>query len=402
LNAQQTIKPLCATIVGSSISPTFDASRGGDDVGSRVRIAAAACLVASGLFGGGAVGAIAFAELPPAPVNPGEPHTNEALGKSLRESLGPGRRDDSGDDGSVEGPKTETTRNQTTGTPRPKPGTGAGREQSGEDGEGENGNRLGGNPENGNCGNSGSNGNAQGCGGGEEDPDGEESTPTTKPTSPPTEPEKPPEEEPEEPEEPGNCDERGGGDCEPGWPWWPWEPGVPPGSGGGGGGGAEPPSGRPEPPQMQLPEELMPEPAEPTVVNAAPGLGIAAAELPLAPITLPVIVAPSIGLGGGGGGPAAPARPSLPGPPRAVTAEPPAGREPLPANVGSNVAVPASSYRVGYTDYLRSAGMSQVAALAVPGVAGMLVLTGAGGLVGYRQAKAGHAVRTGGAARFVN
>jgi hypothetical protein len=51
---------------------------------------------------------------------------------------------------------------------------------------------------------------------------------------------------------------------------------------------------------------------------------------------------------------------------------------------------------------LRSAGLSQVAALAVPGVAGMLVLTGAGGLVGYRQAKAGHAVHTTGTARFVN
>ena len=46
--------------------------------------------------------------------------------------------------------------------------------------------------------------------------------------------------------------------------------------------------------------------------------------------------------------------------------------------------------------------MSQVAALAVPGVAGILVLTGAGGFVGYRQAKAGHAVRTGRTARFVN
>jgi hypothetical protein len=84
-----------------------------------------------------------------------------------------------------------------------------------------------------------------------------------------------------------------------------------------------------------------------------------------------------------------------------VTAEPPAGREPLPANVGSNVAVPASSYRIGYPDYLRSAGLSQVAALAVPGIAGILVLTGAGGLVGYRQAKAGHAVHPS-IARFVN
>jgi hypothetical protein len=152
---------------------------------------------------------------------------------------------------------------------------------------------------------------------------------------------------------------------------------------------------------MQLPPELMP-PSEPTVVDAVPGLGVAAAEVPLAPITLPVIVAPAPGLGGGGGAPAAPANPALPRPPRVVTAEPPAGRDPLPADAGSNVAVPASSYRIGYTEYLRNAGIPQVAALAVPGVAGMLVLTGAGGLVGYRQAKAGHAVRTGGTARFVN
>jgi hypothetical protein len=154
-------------------------------------------------------------------------------------------------------------------------------------------------------------------------------------------------------------------------------------------------------PQMQLPPELMPPETEPgpTVIDAEPGVGIAAAQLPIAPITLPVIVAPAIGLGGGGGSPGAP---TLPLTPRGVTAELPAGREPLPANVGSNVAVPAASYRIGYTEYLRSAGLSQVAALAVPGLGGMLVLTGAGGLVGYRQAKAGRAVHTIGTARFVN
>jgi hypothetical protein len=155
---------------------------------------------------------------------------------------------------------------------------------------------------------------------------------------------------------------------------------------------------------MQLPPELMPplepEPIQPGVVSVVPGVGIAAGQLPLAPITLPVIVSPPMGVGAGGGGPA-PA-PRLPAAPRGVTAEPPAGREPLPANVGSNVAVPASSYRVGYGEYLRNAGLSQVAALALPGVAGILVLTGAGGLVGYRQAKAGHAVRSGGTARFIN
>ena len=135
------------------------------------------------------------------------------------------------------------------------------------------------------------------------------------------------------------------------------------------------------------------------MIDAVPGVGAAAAELPLAPITLPVIVAPAAGLGAAAGRAGSPA---LPAAPRGVSAEPPAGREPLPANVGSNVAVPASSYRIGYTEYLRNAGLSQVAALAVPGVAGMLVLTGAGGLVGYRQAKAGHAVHTSGTARFVN
>jgi hypothetical protein len=143
---------------------------------------------------------------------------------------------------------------------------------------------------------------------------------------------------------------------------------------------------------MQLPPA-----SEPSAIDVIPGVGAAAADLPIPPITLPVIVAPAAGLGGGSAG-----LPALPAAPRGVSAEPPAGREPLPANVGSNVAVPASSYRVGYTDYLRNAGLSQVAALAVPGVTGMLVLTGAGGLVGYRQAKAGHAVHTTGTARFVN
>jgi hypothetical protein len=72
-----------------------------------------------------------------------------------------------------------------------------------------------------------------------------------------------------------------------------------------------------------------------------------------------------------------------------------------PANVGSNVAAPNSSYRIGYTEYLRTAGLPQVAALAVPGLVGIMVLTGAGGLLGYRQAKAGHAVHVGGTARFI-
>jgi hypothetical protein len=67
----------------------------------------------------------------------------------------------------------------------------------------------------------------------------------------------------------------------------------------------------------------------------------------------------------------------------------------------SNELLPAPTYRMGYVDYLRAAGIGEVAAVAVPGVTGILVLTSAGGLIGYRQARAGRAVRAGGPARFM-
>lgn len=364
-------------------------------MGSRVRIAAAACLVASWLFAAGAGATIAFAEPGHHHGDSGDNDSNDSGGTTIREGLGHDH------DGSGQAPNNDVTPsetrpgvNGTTPGVGPLPG-GTGNEHSGNVGTGKTPaeHKPGDNkPDERN----------------QDDQDGDESgggatTPSTPPSSTSTEQTPPP-------EEPG-CDEDKNDDhCNPGlpgWPWWPWERlGQPPGPGGGGGGGGgavELPSGRPQsPPQMQLPSEPpASEPAEPGVVSPVPGVGISA-ELPLAPLTLPVIVAPSVGMGGGGAGPGGPNTPTLPGTPRGVTAEPPAGREPLPANAGSNNPVLASSYRIGYGEYLRSAGLSQVAALAVPGVTGILVLTGAGGLVGYRQAKAGHAVRTGGTARFIN
>ena len=161
------------------------------------------------------------------------------------------------------------------------------------------------------------------------------------------------------------------------------------------------PSGRPQlPPRMQLPTlTARAHPIEPAVLDADPTVGVAAAQIPVAPITLPVIVAPAVGFGGAGG---APTRAPVPAGATRRAAEPP-GSDNRRRPIGQQRrGVPPSSYRVGYTEYLRTAGMSQVVALAAPGLAGMLVLTGAGGLFGYRQAKAGHALRTGGAARFVN
>ena len=171
-------------------------------------------------------------------------------------------------------------------------------------------------------------------------------------------------------------------------------------------GGFEVPRGLPDPPpamQLPPPREVQPAvPGEPGVGGTVPvGVGAAAA-VPSVLSTLPVVVLPTVVLNGGGAAPAGPAGlPPLPAGPRVGTAEPPAALEPFPASVGDNVVV-AASYRLGYAEYLRTAGMSQLVGLALPGVAGMLVMTGAGGVIGYRQAKAGHVVRTGRAARFVS
>jgi len=319
-------------------------------VGSRVHGAASACLVTVGLFLCGLGGALAIAE-PSSDLPPGT-QSNDVHGNEPKD-----------DPPGTGGSKASTENDPQTADDKP--------------GNGEN-------PSNGNCGNTGSNGNAQGCGGG--------STPPSTPPSPSTTNSTTNSSSTTHTTTSGTTTSRTS--IETTTSTTSPSVGVPaPGGGGGGGGGAvEVPSGRPGVPDMQLPPA-----SEPSAIDVVPGVGAAAVELPIPPITLPVIVAPAAGLG------AAPAGlPELPAAPRGVSAEPPAGREPLPANVGSNVAVPASGYRVGYTDYLRNAGLSQVAALAVPGVTGMLVLTGAGGWVGYRQAKAGHAVHTNGTARFVN
>jgi hypothetical protein len=44
------------------------------------------------------------------------------------------------------------------------------------------------------------------------------------------------------------------------------------------------------------------------------------------------------------------------------------------------------SFRAGYPEYLRTAQLGELLAVALPGVAGVMVATAAGGVVGYRQA----------------
>jgi hypothetical protein len=332
-------------------------------VGTRVQVAAWACFVACGLFISSLGGALAFAEPSRPPADPSGTQSHEVPGGS---SHGPSRGPKDEPDGDKgDGEKDDSNTDKHDGEHDSENGDG---EHDGENGDGEN---------------------------------GDEETPPSGPSEDSSESDSP-SDPPEYPCEQGSNRK----DCEPSpSSTTSSAPGLPgPGGGGGDGpGNGAVPGALPVVPAMQIPPHVGVEREPPTVVDAAPGIGVAAGQLPPAPLTLPVIVAPAVvpGVGAGGGGGPAPANPVSPPLPRAVTAELPAGRNPLPANVGSNALVPASTHRIGYTEYLRTAGIPQVAALALPGLAGMLVLTCAGGMVGYRQAKAGLAVRTGGTARFV-
>lgn len=57
--------------------------------------------------------------------------------------------------------------------------------------------------------------------------------------------------------------------------------------------------------------------------------------------------------------------------------------------------------RLGYPDEFRGADLGHVAALALPGLAAIVGMTALGGMLGYRQAKAGYVLRAAGAGRFL-
>jgi hypothetical protein len=152
--------------------------------------------------------------------------------------------------------------------------------------------------------------------------------------------------------------------------------------------------------------QLSPQETVEGALDAAPGLAAAAGAAPLPPIGSPVVVVPPVAVpapaGVGGADGAGPRGPELPAGPKSILSEPRAGRSSEPSGLGNNAAAAPLSYRIGYVESLRSAGMAQVAALALPGAAGLMAITSLGGLVGYRQAKAGNAVHTGGTARFMH
>ncbi|CAN3131464.1 hypothetical protein ACNUDN_26525 [Mycobacterium sp. smrl_JER01] len=197
------------------------------------------------------------------------------------------------------------------------------------------------------------------------------------------------------------CCSRDDEDCEPGWPW-PEDIDDRPGSDDGYGEGRPEVVPRPMPGGVFRPgvEPPLGEPEVPDVLDTVPGVGISGGGAG-APISVPVVVtAPAIGVAPAPRSATAGAGAGSPGGPRPAGTPPP--RRTAPTGAAAEFAAPASVQRIGYGDYLRAAGLPQIAALALPGLAGLLVLTGAGGFVGYRQAKAGQGIRTSGIGRFMN
>lgn len=330
--------------------------RGGDEVGSRMRVAAAACLLSSGLLVAGASGAVALAE----PDSSGDAGGSGAAGPTSGESAGqprrtaprvvggvtragsgsPGWRFGTSPAGTVDSPAPPDDAVEGDSSKLPEAAAEAGETPPG-DSPGE-----------------------QGTGAGDVQGDDVKE------------------------------DEEDDDEC--GWGWWPLPPDTESSAptGGDGYGGGAPSTAPPQvvrpgvasetETEIALPAELTPESPLPAVV-AEPFEPFA--------VIVPAPAAPGVGGGGVGAGPRAPESPARP---PAPSRNPPAERPAAPRTDG----VLPASYRAGYGEYLRTAGMPQVIAVAVPGATGIMLLTGAGGLIGYRQARAGHAIRASGSARF--
>jgi hypothetical protein len=175
----------------------------------------------------------------------------------------------------------------------------------------------------------------------------------------------------------------------------------------------------PLPPQAPVlpPIDVPPVPAEPEPVDAMDGASAVlhgGNGLPV--LTAPVIVAPMPALPGhilGAsiapratfGGPAFTSTSRWAGEPAAPIRQPstsePLLREPPATNAGLT-ARGQTSKEAGYSnEYVRSPRLSEMAAGALPGVAGMLIMTASGVCLGYRQAMAGQLLRPQGADRFL-
>ncbi|MCV7113765.1 hypothetical protein H7I55_22660 [Mycolicibacterium setense] len=162
-------------------------------------------------------------------------------------------------------------------------------------------------------------------------------------------------------------------------------------SGGGGGGGA-PANGN-----LGRAPNLAPVPTAPSsrtiVIRSTPPTA-PAVQAPAAPVAPAPVVAPPV--------PVIPApMPSAPpaGAPSAPSA--PAPQSEPPASQPISVPAVPESFRIGYADYLRTASTSDLLFAVLPGLGGIVLMTAAGGVAGFRQARAAQTLPSPQISRFL-
>jgi hypothetical protein len=184
--------------------------------------------------------------------------------------------------------------------------------------------------------------------------------------------------------------------------------GLPGVTGGGGGGVDVPRSGGASRPSNLPPVPTAPssrtvvirgEPTAPAPAAPAPAAPAPAAPVP-APVVVPPVVVPPVVVPPVVVPPMMPPAPVIgpvmpPAPPEvhppSLTPPPRTDRQPAPVGELGPQGIPVT-FRAGYTDYLRTATAGDLAAVALPGTAGIFVITALGGLVGFRQARAAQAL----------
>jgi hypothetical protein len=135
------------------------------------------------------------------------------------------------------------------------------------------------------------------------------------------------------------------------------------------------------------------QPISAPAVIAPPGAPPRPVAPPSAPPVIPPIPAPSPAGGRPGG--------QVHVPTSIIAGAPPRMREPAPAPADGAVPADMPATRLGYQQYLRTAKTTDVAAVALPGLAGLVLMTVTGAIVGQRQARAAHMLRHTGAVRFM-
>lgn len=176
------------------------------------------------------------------------------------------------------------------------------------------------------------------------------------------------------------------------------------GGGGGGGGGA---AGVPRNGNIGRSPNLAPVPTAPSsrkiVIRSTPPKAPAAPAAPVGPVAPAPVASPPVVL------PAVPALPApLPSAPP-VVAPPAAPSAPVitpprsapPAAQPLSVPAVPESFRLGYTDYLRTASTTDLLFAVLPGLGGIVLMTAAGGVVGFRQARAAQTLPSPQIARFL-